>query len=47
MDKKLVGALIGLVVGWIIDEAAADALTAAGVPKHTAKVVGSVIGVLV
>jgi hypothetical protein len=44
--KKIIGILVGLVVGWLVDEVATDALEAAGLPKHTAKVVGGVIGAL-
>jgi hypothetical protein len=47
MEKKVAGALIGLFIGWIVEQAAADLLMAAGVPKHTAKVVGGVVGALV
>lgn len=46
MERKIIGALIGLVVGWLVDEVATDALEAAGLPKHTAKVVGGVIGAM-
>ena len=47
MDRKIIGALIGVIVGWIVEEATGDLLVAAGVPKHTAKVVGGVVGALV
>lgn len=39
-------AIVGLVVGWLVDNLLAGALMALGVPRHTAKVVGTVVGAL-
>jgi hypothetical protein len=44
MEKKLIGALAGLVFGWIVEQVAAEVLEAVGVPKHAAKAAGAVIG---
>jgi hypothetical protein len=45
LEKKIIGVLSGLVVGWLVVEVATDALEAAGLPKHTAEVVvGGVVG---
>lgn len=37
---------IGAVVGWVVEQAAANVLRELGVPPHTAKVAGAVAGAL-
>ena len=44
MEGKVIKALVGLAVGWIVSQVATDVLEDVGVPKHTATVVGGVIG---
>lgn len=43
MEDKIAGAIIGFVIGALADLV----LVELGVPKHTAKVAGSIIGALV
>jgi hypothetical protein len=47
MERKIVGALIGLAVGWLAEEAAKEILADLGVPPGPARVVGAVIGAAV
>ena len=47
MDKKIATIMVGLFIGWVVDTAAAGVLEAAGVPNHTAKVVGGIVGSMV
>jgi hypothetical protein len=42
MEKKILGAIIGLVIGAVADAVLAEL----GFPKHVAKVAGSMIGTL-
>ena len=42
MEGKLLQALVGFLVGAVVDAA----LTDLGMPKHTAKVVGAIAGAL-
>jgi hypothetical protein len=37
---------VGLAVAWVVEQLAADFLSALGVPPHAAKVVGAVAGAL-
>ena len=43
MEDKIAGAIIGFVIGALADLV----LVQLGVPKHTAKVAGSIVGALV
>lgn len=45
MDTTL-KAVAGAVLGWLIEVLFADALVVLGVPRHTAKVAGALIGAL-
>jgi hypothetical protein len=44
MEKKIAGALIGLLASWLIEAAIQEALRQLGVPKHATKVIGTVLG---
>jgi hypothetical protein len=46
MDK-IVKIAFGLAVGWVVEQLAAGALREIGVPAHTAKVAGAVVGAIV
>lgn len=45
--NKIIGAAIGAFIGWIIEQAGQDMLEELGVPEHTAKVAGAVVGAIV
>ncbi len=47
MEKLVIKAAIGLAIGWVVDQAAAELLRELGAPPHTAKAVGAVVGALV
>jgi hypothetical protein len=38
---------VGVALGWLVEQVAADLLRQVGVPPHTAKVAGAVVGALV
>lgn len=45
--NKIIGIAVGAFIGWIIEQAAQDMLQEMGVPEHTAKVAGAVVGAIV
>jgi hypothetical protein len=45
--ERLIKVIALAAVGWLVGEIAAEELTAVGVPKQTATVVGGVIGSLI
>ena len=44
MEGKIVKILAGLAIGWAVEIVATDVLEAFGVRKHTAKIIGGIIG---
>jgi F0F1-type ATP synthase assembly protein I len=46
MEKKIVGILIGAVVGWVVDQIATDVFEQMGVPPKTATTLGTIAGAL-
>lgn len=45
--NKIIGIAIGALIGWVIEQAAQEILEDMGVPDHTAKVAGAVVGAIV
>lgn len=45
--EKIIKVVVGAAIGWVVSQVATDELEAFGVPKHTATVVGGVIGGLI
>lgn len=45
--NKIIGAVIGLAIGWVVEQVAADVLQQAGVPAKTARAAGAVVGAIV